>query len=106
MSVDPAIDSAVSAKHDLKKRSSGDVVMSEEVDLPDQDGDVKRMDHVPSSQFDQLSRLETLRKFWKVSNLRFRASMMLPNTNYRLSSFVSWCLSARPSTDITTLFQA
>lgn len=69
MSIKPAIHFVVSAEHDGKDRVYGDVVMSEDIDLPELGGDVKGMDHVPSSQFDHLSRLETLHKFWKVSRV-------------------------------------
>ncbi len=69
MSIEPSIHPVAPSGRDQKDEVNGDVVMSEDVELPTLGVDVKGMDHVPASHFDHLGHLETLRKFWKVSGV-------------------------------------
>lgn len=52
-----------------KNHVKGDAIMLEDIVQPALDVEAKAMDHVPSSEFDNISRLETFRKFWKVSRM-------------------------------------
>ena len=52
-----------------KNHVKGDAIMLEDIVQPALDMEAKVMDHVPSSEFDHISRLETFRMFWKVRRM-------------------------------------
>lgn len=78
MSIEPTMNSVVPAGHGEKDQVPADV------DPQALGEDLKGQDHVPSSPFDNLSRLETLRKFWKVSALFLFSNSNLDTFGHRM----------------------